>query len=167
MNPYDIAIQMTRDGEKFFRVLKRQVTKPGLRRILVMLAKDQALHRRDLAKMKKEEGTSLSDAGDLTVAGNPFARRIERLAAGEWLDENLSTAELRRRGRDLAKECEGFYRERAAQEKAPRLKQTFLGIAEVQRKHYRMVKHLINAEWKVAGRCNDLHRPTTLPLELY
>lgn len=167
MNPYDFAIQMSRDGEKFFRVLKRQVTKPGLRRILVMLAKDQALHRRDFTKMKKEEGPSLSDAGDLTGAVNPFARRIERLAAGEWLGENLSSAELRRMGRELARECEGFYRERAAQEKDPRLKQAFLGVAEVQRKHYRMVKHLINEEWKVAGRCNDLHRPTPLPLELY
>ncbi|PKN62719.1 MAG: hypothetical protein CVU57_22955 [Deltaproteobacteria bacterium HGW-Deltaproteobacteria-15] len=155
MNPYDFAIQMSRDGEKFFRVLKRQVTKPGLRRILVMLAKDQALHRQDLLKMKKAEGTSLDDAGNLSGVRNPFAERIERLAAGEWLDENLPSAELHRRGKELANECEDFYRKRAAMVKSPSLKQAFLGVAEVQRKHYLTLEHLIkqglaDAEWKVA-----------------
>ena len=45
MNPYDFAIQMSRDGEKFFRTLTKQVKKPGLRRIVVMLASDQTIHR--------------------------------------------------------------------------------------------------------------------------
>ncbi len=34
MNPYDFAIQMSHDGEKFFRSLTKQVKKPGLRKIL-------------------------------------------------------------------------------------------------------------------------------------
>ena len=44
MSPYDFAIQMSRDGEKFFRTLATQVKKPGLHKILVMLANDQAIH---------------------------------------------------------------------------------------------------------------------------
>lgn len=145
MNPYDFAIQMSRDGEKFFRVLKRQVKRPDLRSILVMLEKDQVRHRRDLAKMKKEERTSLADMGNWKGAPNPFARRLERLAAGEWLDENLPPAELHRRGQVLANECEAFYRKRAARVKDPRLKRAFLGVAEVQRKHYLMIEHLIGS----------------------
>jgi rubrerythrin len=65
MNPYDFAIQMSRDGEKFFLTLTKQVNKPGLRKILIMLANDQAIHRRDFEKMKKAEGRTLPDAKNL------------------------------------------------------------------------------------------------------
>ncbi len=162
MNPYDFAIQMSRDGEKFFRTLTKRVKKPGLRKILVMLAKDQAIHRRDFAKMKKAEGKSLADARNLTEALNPFAQRLKRLGGGERVDENLPPAELYRRGQELDKECEDFYRKRAARVKDPQLKQAFLGVAEEQRKHYFTLEHLINfllepqqgledAEWNISG----------------
>jgi len=144
MNPYDFAIQMSRDGEMFFRTLTKQVKKPGLRRILVLLAKDQAIHRRDFAKMKKAEGRSLPDVGNLAGAVNPFAERLKRLGRGERVDENLPPAELYRRGQALDKACEDFYRKRAARVKDPRLKQAFLGVAEEQRKHYFTLEHLIN-----------------------
>jgi rubrerythrin len=161
MNPYDFAIQMSQDGEKFFRTLTKQVKKPGLRKILSILADDQAIHRRDFAKMKKAQGASLADAKNLTGVLNPFAQRLKRLSRGERLDENLPPAELYRRGQELAKQCEDFYRKRAARVKDPRLKQAFLGVAEEQRKHYFTLEHLINfilepqqgledAEWNIA-----------------
>lgn len=160
MNPYDFAIQMSRDGEKFFRTLTRQLKKPGLRKIMAMLAEDQATHGRDLARMKKAEGTTLPDAKNLTGALNPFAQRLKRLGLGERLDENLPPAELYRRGQALDKECEDFYRKRAGRVKNPRLKQAFLGVAEEQRKHRISLEHLINfimepqqeledAEWNI------------------
>ena len=160
MNPYDFAIQMSRDGEKFFRTLTRQVKRPGLRKILAILANDQATHRRDFAKMKKTEGRTLPDAKNLTGALNPFAQRLKRLGRGERLDENLPPAELYQRGQALDKECEDFYRKRAARVKDPRLKQAFLGVAEEQRKHHITLEHLINfilepqqgledAEWNI------------------
>jgi rubrerythrin len=77
MNLYDFAIQMSRDGETFFRTLTKQVKKPGLRKILVMLAKDQAIHRHDFAKMKKAKGTPEADVRNLTGALNPFAQRLK------------------------------------------------------------------------------------------
>ena len=161
MNPYDFAIQMSRDGEKFFRTLTKQVKRPGLRKILAMLANDQAIHRRDFEKRKKEEGRTLPDAKNLTEALNPFALRLKRLDRGERPDENLPPAELYRRGQELDKECEDFYRKRAARVKDPRLKQAFLTVAEEQRKHYFTLEHLINfilephqalenAEWSTA-----------------
>jgi rubrerythrin len=160
MNPYDFAIQMSRDGEKFFRTLTKQVKKPGLRKILVILANDQATHRRDFAKMKKTGRTSLPDAGNLAGAVNPFAQRLKRMDLGERLDENLPPEEIYRRGQALDKECEDFYRKRATRVKDARLKQAFLGIAEEQRKHYFTLEHLINfilepqqeiedAEWNI------------------
>ena len=161
MNPYDFAIQMSQDGEKFFRTLTKQVKKPGLRKILVMLANDQVVHRRDFEKMKKAEGRTLLDARNLTEALNPFAQRLKRLDLGEKLDENLPPAELYRRGQALDKECEDFYRKRAARVKDLRLKQAFLGVAEEQRRHYFTLEHLVNfilepeqeledAEWNIA-----------------
>ena len=160
MNPYDFAMQMSRDGEKFFRTLTKQVKKPGLRKILVMLANDQAIRRRDFAKMKKAEGRTLPDVRNLKGALNPFAQRLKRLDRGERLDENLPPAELYRRGQELDKECEDFYRKRASRMKDPRLKQAFLRVAEEQRKHFFTLEHLINfilepqqeleyAEWNI------------------
>ncbi len=144
MNPYDFAIQMSRDGEKFFRALTKQVKKPRLRKVLAILANDQATHRRDFEKMKKASGRALPDAKNLTEALNPFAQRLKRLERGEKPDENLAPAELYRRGQVLDRECEDFYRKRAARAKDPWLKQAFQGIAEEQRKHYFTLEHLIN-----------------------
>ena len=160
MNPYDFAIQMSRDGEKFFRTLTKQVKKPGLRKILVMLANDQVIHCRDFEQMKKAEGKVVPDARNLTGVLNPFAQRLKRLGRGERVDENLPPAELYRRGQALDKECEDFYRKRATRVKNPRLKRAFLGVAEEQRKHYFTLEHLINfilepqqgledAEWNI------------------
>ena len=160
MNPYDFAIQMSQDGEKFFRTLTKQVRKPGLRKILVTLGNDQAIHRSDFAKMKRAAGKSLADARNLTGALNPFAARLKRLGLGERLDENLPPADLYRRGQALDKECEDFYRKRAARVKDLRLKQAFLEVAEEQRKHHISLEHLINfimepqqeledAEWNI------------------
>jgi rubrerythrin len=160
MNPYDFAMQMSRDGEKFFRTLSKQVKKPGLRKILAILASDQVIHRRDFEKMKKAEGRTLPDAKNLTEALNPFAQRLKRLGRGERPNENLPPEELYRRGQELDKECEDFYRKRAARLKDPRLKQALLAVAEEQRKHHFTLEHLINfilepqqeledAEWNI------------------
>ena len=165
MNPYDFAIQMSRDGEKFFRILTKQVKKPGLRKILVLLANDQATHRRDFEKMKKAEGRTLPDAKNLTEALNPFAQRLNRVDLGERLDEDLPPAELYRRGQALDKECEDFYRKRAARVKEPRLKQAFLGVAEEQRKHHFSLEHLINFILEPQQGLEDAEWSTTEPLE--
>ena len=44
----------------------------------------------------------------------------------------------------MDRECEEFYRKKAARVKDPRLKQAFLTVAEEQRKHYFALEHLIN-----------------------
>ncbi len=165
MNPYDFAIQMSRDGEKFFRTLTKQVKRSGLRKILVLLAKDQATHRRDFEKMKKAEGRTLPDAKSLKGARNPFAQRLDRMGRGERLDENLPPAELYQRGQALDKECEEFYRKKAARVKNPRLKQAFLGVAEEQRKHYFTLEHLINYILEPQQGLEDAEWNITEPLE--
>jgi rubrerythrin len=165
MNPYDFAIQMSRDGEKFFRTLTKQVKKSGLRKILVTLANDQAIHRRDLAKMKKAEGKTLPDAANLAGAVNPFAQRLKRLGRGERLDENLPPADLYRRGQALDKECEDFYRKRAGRVKNPRLKRAFLEVAEEQRKHHISLEHLINFITEPQQKLEDAEWSITEPLE--
>ncbi len=143
MNPFDFAIEMTRDGEKFFQALTARVKKPGLRKILTMLADDQAAHRRGFEEMKKREGVSLPDARELGGVLNPFAERLKRLSRGAIVHEDLLPADLYRRGQELDRECEGFYRERAARVKHPRLKEAFLKVAEEQRKHSLSLEHLI------------------------
>ena len=165
MNPYDFAIQMSRDGEKFFRTLTKKVKKPGLRKILVILANDQAIHRRDFERMKKAEGTTLPEAKNLTGALNPFAQRLKRLDLGERLDENLPPAELYRRGQALDKECEDFYRKRATRVKDLRLKQAFLAVAEEQRKHHFTLEHLINFILEPQQELEDAEWNITEPLE--
>jgi len=165
MNPYDFAIQMSRDGEKFFRTLTKRVKKPGLRKILAMLANDQVMHRRDFEKMKKAEGKTLPDAKNLTEALNPFAQRLKRLDRGERVDENLPPEELYRRGQELDRECDDFYRKRAARVKDPRLKQAFLRVAEEQRKHYFTLEHLINFILEPQQGLEDAEWNITEPLE--
>ncbi len=165
MNPYDFAIQMSRDGEKFFRTLTKKVKKPGLRKILVILANDQVIHRRNFAQMKKAEKALMADAKNLTGALNPFAQRLKRLAREERVDENLPPAELYRRGQELDKECEDFYRKRAVRVKDPQLKRAFVGVAEEQRKHFFTLEHLINFILEPEQGLEDAEWNITEPLE--
>ena len=161
MNPYDFAIQMSRDGEKFFRTLAKKVKRPGLRKILATLAADQADHCRAFEEMKGLSGEPPLSLKGLSGATNPFARRLKKLDRGEKVEENLPPGELYRRGQVLDAECENFYLERAGRVKDTRLKQALLGLAEHQRKHSVSLEHLINfitepqqgledAEWNVA-----------------
>ncbi len=165
MNPYDFAVQMSRDGEKFFHGLAKKVKKPGLRKIMVLLADDQATHRRDFEKMKKAEGRMLPDAKNLAGALNPFSRRLKRLDREEKVNENLPPAELYRSGQELDRECEDFYRKRAARVKDPRLKQAFLEVAEEQRKHQFSLEHLINFILEPQQGLEDAEWSVTEPLE--
>jgi len=165
MNLYDFAIQMSSDGEKFFHALAKQVKKPGLRAILVMLANDQAIHRQDFEKMKKAEGKPLADARNISGALNPFAQKLKRLGRGERLDEDLPPANLYRRGQALDKECEDFFRTRAFRVKDRRLKQAFLAVAEEQRKHFVTLDHLINFIMEPQQELEDAEWSMTAPLE--
>lgn len=164
MNLYDFAIQMSSDGEKLFHALAKQVKKPGLRTILVMLANDQAIHRRGFEKRRQKEGASLSDAKSLTGVLNPFAQRLKRLGRGERL-EDLPPAELYRRGQELDKECEDFFRKRASRVKNQRLKQAILEVAEEQRKHFVTLEHLINFIMEPQQELEDAEWNMTAPLE--
>jgi rubrerythrin len=164
MNVYDFAIQMSSDGEKFFQTLTKQVKKPGLRTILVLLANDQAIHRRGFEKRRQKEGASLSDAKSLSGVLNPFAQRLKRLGRGERLDEDLPPAELYRKGQELDKECEDFFRKRASRVKNQRLKQAILGVAEEQRKHSVTLEHLINFIMEPQQGLEDAEWSMTEPL---
>ena len=158
MDVYDFAMQMAEDGEKFYRTLAGRVTKPGLRRILTMLADDQVIHRRTFQEMQGNEKKPLPKAEILDGVKNVFAQRMKRPMN---VDENLPQAELYRRGQTIYRECEGFYREMASKVKSRRLKEAFLRVADEQQRHYFTLEHIItfisepqqgleNPEWSSA-----------------
>ena len=107
----------------------------------------------------------MSDAKSLTGVLNPFAQRLKRLGRGERLDEDLPPAELYRRGQELDKECEDFFRKRASRVKNQRLKQAILGVAEEQRKHSVTLEHLINFIMEPQQELEDAEWSMTAPLE--
>jgi rubrerythrin len=140
MDVYDFAMQMAEDGEKFYRMLAGRVTKPGLRRILTMLADDQAIHRRTFQEMKGSEKKPLPKAEILEGVKNVFAQRMKRPMK---VGEDLTQAELYQRGQALYRECEDFYREMASKVTSKRLKEAFLRVADEQRRHYFTLEHII------------------------
>ncbi len=153
MDVYDFAMKMAEDGEKFFSTLAKRVTKPGLRRILTMLADDQAIDRRNFEEMKGSEKKSLPNAAILDGVENVFARRMKRPMK---VDEDLPQAELYRRGQALYKECEDFYRGMASKVRSRRLKEAFLKVADEQQRHYFTLEHIIGF---ISGPEQELENP--------
>jgi rubrerythrin len=140
MNVYDFAIKMAEDGEKFYRGLAGRVTRPGLRRILTMLADDQAIHRGNFQEMKGSEEKQPPEAAILEGVTNVFAQRLKRRVK---VDEDLPQTELYRRGQAIYKECEDFYRGMASKVRSRRLKEAFLKVADEQQRHYFNLEHVI------------------------
>jgi rubrerythrin len=140
MDVYDFAMQMAEDGERFYRMLAGRATKPSVRRILTMLADDQALHHRNFQEMKGGEKKPLPKAKILDGVKNVFAQRMKRPMK---VDENLPQADLYRKGQAIYRECEDFYRAMASKVRSSQLKEAFLRVADEQQRHYFTLEHVI------------------------
>ena len=159
MDIFKYAMQMEKDGEKFYRELAQKTTNIGIRNILTMLAEAEVVHYNTFKKMSEDLKVELPETNILTDVKNLFAGIKE---SGEFSNINISQIELYRKAQEIEKKSEDFYLSKARELGDVSQKQILAKIAKEENAHYLILESIINlvsrpqqwlenAEWYVMG----------------
>lgn len=158
MNAYDFALQMEKDGEKFYSELAKNSQVDGIRTILIMLAGEEVKHYNTIALLKKQAG--YPPALETDVLGN--VRNIFWRMKDEKAEVRFDSSELEsyRKARDVEDMSRKFYLDKAAETQQEDEKQIFFSLASEEEKHLRIMENIVefvarpepgfwleNAEW--------------------
>lgn len=139
MDTLEYAMQMEKDGQEYYRQLAEQTDNKGLKNILGMLADEEARHYEVIRQMP----TETAGAGESTIlveAKNVFEELKE---SGEQFDFEASQKEVYRKAQDMEKRSRDFYIEKAGEATDEGQRQTLLGLAEEEKKHYFLLENII------------------------
>lgn len=155
MNIYDYAMQLEKDGERYYRELVGRVANEGLKNILSMLADAEVRHYEIFRRMKQDERVEVSDTTILADVRNIFEEMRER---GDSVVSDGSEVDLYKKAQEIELKTQNFYLDKASEVKDPDRKNVFLKVADEERRHYLILENVIdfvarpfnwleNAEW--------------------
>ncbi|HEX8947981.1 MAG TPA: ferritin family protein [Dissulfurispiraceae bacterium] len=155
MDIYEYAMQLERDGERYYRELVEKVANAGLKNILSMLADAEVRHYEIFRRMRQDDIVEVSDTPILSEVKNIFVEMRER---GESVVSDGSEVDLYERAQEIELKTQNFYLEKAREVKDPARKEIFLKVADEERRHYLILENVIdfvarpfswleNAEW--------------------
>lgn len=157
MDIFDYAMQMEKEGEKYYRELAENCPDPGHKELLTMMADQEVRHFETFKAMKENDSVEFDEGPFRENAKSVFQKMAE---SGKPLDSAESIVDFYRRAQELEKEAREFYTSQAEQAGSEAAKQTLLKIAEEERAHYQMLGTMIefasrpaqgqwleNAEW--------------------
>jgi len=155
MDIFAYAMQMEKDGERFYREIAGKTDSTGIKRILTMLADEEVKHYRAIEKMQQGRAGQMAETSILDRAKNVFVQMKEE--GGEFTPD-LGQIELYEKAQEIEKRSRQFYEEKAAQAGRDDQKQLFERLAVEEAKHYFLLENLIdfvsrpgqwleNAEW--------------------
>jgi len=138
MDIFKFAIQMEKDGEKFYRELAGQVHEKGVKDILNMLADDEVKHAKAIEQIRSRT-TEMANTEILKKAKNIF-RQMKDL--GEEFDFDHGHEGLYRQAMKLEQNSIDFYLGRADEVQDAGQKALFEQLAQEEKKHLRLLSGL-------------------------
>jgi rubrerythrin len=140
MNVFDLAMEMEKDGEKYYRHLAEKTTHTGMKNILGMLAGDEAKHFQVLQKLKNSAKAELLSTPILSRSKNIFQKlRDEK----DWADLPTSQIDLYKKAREIEIQSFKFYMAKAKENSDPAAKKMFFLIAEEEKRHEFLLDHIL------------------------
>jgi len=140
MDIFNYAIQMEKDGEKYYRQLASKAVHPGIQGVLNQLADDEVKHREAIAHIREITGV-FADTTVLTDAKNVF-QQIQSFG-GEF-DLTGDEEAAYRQAMELEQKSISFYLDRLDQVDNPAQKALFEKLAEEEKKHYHLMSNLVD-----------------------
>jgi rubrerythrin len=140
MNVFDLAMQMEKDGEEYYRFLAEKATNAGMKGILGQLALDEAKHIQVLQKLKESSRAELDSTPILSKAKGIFQQLREEK---NWDDLPAGQVEVYRKARDIETQSFKFYMDRARENADPRVQKMFFLIAEEEKRHEFLLEHVL------------------------
>jgi rubrerythrin len=153
MDIYAYAMQMEKDGERYYREIAAQTQNAGVKNILNMLADAEVRHYETFRQMKEHGALPTADLGYLSDIKNVFVELRERKRS----ITNGTQKALYQKAQDLEKKTRDFYKEKAEEVNSSQ-REILLKISAEEQKHYDILENLImmlqrpetwleNAEW--------------------
>ncbi|OQX09196.1 MAG: rubrerythrin [Desulfobulbaceae bacterium A2] len=158
MNVYEYAMEMEKDGEKYYRELAAHCPVEGVRSILTMLANEEVKHYNTIAYLQKRAG-DFPPAETLVLenAKNVFTRMKEEKTDIRFASSDLESYRKAVAIEEMSRE---FYLDKAADVEEEDVRQIFLRLAGEEEKHFRIMENIVefvarpepgnwleNAEW--------------------
>jgi len=157
MDIYQFAMQMERDGEKYYRELIEKTNHEGLKRILTFLANEEVKHYKVVEQLsKKEENPIMPEEKLFENVKNIFVKIKD---TDQDINFNASEVDLYRKAQEIEKESRQFYLEKANEVEGETQKRLLLKLGEEEQKHEFLMENLVefitrpetwieNAEWR-------------------
>lgn len=140
MDIFEYAMQMEKDGEKYYRQTAEYITNKGLKTILTMLADDEVRHFNAIKEMQTAE-PDMSATTILTDAANVFTQMQQ---ANESFNFNIKQTEMYRMAQDIEERSRQFYLDQADKVELDYQKKLFLRLADEEKKHFLLLENMID-----------------------
>jgi len=139
MDIYEFAMQMEKDGEKYYRDLAEKVSDEGVAKILLMMADDEVKHYNILSHMKS--GTpDMQGSEVLKNAKNIF----QEMQTGQSdFDFDIAQKDALQKALEIEERSEKFYTEKSKEIDSEDQKALLLRIADEERRHVHLLDHMI------------------------
>ncbi|MBD3180576.1 MAG: rubrerythrin [Candidatus Latescibacteria bacterium] len=154
MDICEYALQLEKDGEKFYRNIADNTDDEGLKSIMLMLADEEVKHRKAIEKMQNNE-CQLAETDILGDAKNIFQKMSE---GKENFDLGQEQIAIYKEAQEIERRSQLFYEEKAEEVEEEDKKELLRRLAEEEKKHYFLLDNIIefvsrpkywleNAEW--------------------
>jgi len=141
MDIFEKAMQMETDGEAFYRGLAATCPQEALKVVWNRLAADEQRHYQTFKSMREGVMPGISDAQALQEVKNFFTKQKKEAAK---TPPDADQADAYRKGMQIEKDSEEFYRKKAAEVPNPAHKAILLRIADEEKKHYGVVEDIVD-----------------------
>jgi rubrerythrin len=140
MNVFDLAMEMEKDGEKYYRQLVEKTTNSGMKNILNMLAEDEVKHFQVLQKLKTSSQVELLSTPILSGSKNIFQQLYDNK---NWDGIPVNQIDMYKKARDIETRSFNFYMEKARANTDPATQKMFFLIAEEEKRHEFLLDNII------------------------
>jgi len=140
MGIFEFAMKMEKDGENYYRELATKTVNRGLGNIFIMLANAEVIHYNVFKKMKEHEKIEAAPAAILSGVKNVF----EKMKEENDTNVNMAETEWYKKAQEIEKASRDFYLKEAGEVERADQKETFLRIAEEEKRHYLILEKIID-----------------------
>ena len=141
MNVFEFAMQMEKDGEKFYRELAEKAGDAGLKKIFTTLADEEVVHYTTFKSLFEKTKAKAVESNVLEKAKNIFT---EMKAAGTInVSAATSQVDAYKQAMKAEEEAYTFYEKKAAEVSDQAEKDVLLTFAREERRHYRLLENVI------------------------
>jgi rubrerythrin len=142
MNIFEYAMQMEKDGEKYYREIAAKCHAPGFERILNWMAEDEVKHYNILSKLNERvKHPELLETDILNNTKNVFQQMRDENETPQCPPTEM---ELYRKALEIELKSQQFYLDEAGKTENHPQKEVLLHIAKEEGKHVRILQNLVD-----------------------